>query len=54
METILNWIPFVGSGLQIETNPLVLINHLLQAYFFSAGLGGLVALMLNIVNFAYA
>ncbi len=54
MENIFSWIPLIGSSLQIETNPLVIINHLLQAYFFSAGLCGLVALMLNIVNFAYA
>jgi hypothetical protein len=37
-----------------ELNPLVLVNHLLQAYFFSAAVCNLIAMILKLVNFAYA
>ena len=55
MDSIFTWYSSITSNLDfLDTSPLILINHILQAFFFSGAVCHLVAVALKIVNFAYA
>jgi hypothetical protein len=55
MDLLLGWGTSLASRIDYEGGtPLVLINHILQAWCFSSSLCNLVAVALKIINFAYA
>ena len=55
MDTVFSFISYFSSDMSIyDVSPLKLVNHLLQAFFFSGAICHLVAVLLKIVNFAYA
>lgn len=37
-----------------ESNPIILLNHITQAFFFSLAICNLIAVLLKIAHFAYA
>lgn len=54
MDSALTLYSYFTNDVIQDINPLMLVNHILQAFFFSAAICHLVAVVLKMVHFVYA